>query len=179
MSREFTYIKRDGIERKLVGKIVSRLEDAGFKIARMKKGTISDKLALSLYEDSEEQLRGMGNKTLESTKAKGGDKLVKEIFNTLDPIEIGKQLNSWNRAYATSADVIAMVLEGDDAPARVRKLIGKTDPSLAEKGTIRGDFANDSIYQGNTERRACKNLVHASDPARAETEIKLFEDNFF
>lgn len=179
MSRELTYIKRDGIERKLVGKILSRFEEAGFSIVKIKKGEITKKLAEQLYEDSNAQLQGMGNKTLEAMKAKGGDKLVMDIFKTLNPLKIGKQLNSWNRAYATSSDVIAMILEGEDAPARVRKLIGKTDPPLAERGTIRGDFANDSIYQGNFERRACKNLVHASDPERAELEIKLFEDNFF
>lgn len=177
MSREFSYLKRDALERKLVGEIISRFEKAGLSILKIKKGRISNKLATLLYEDSEEQLNGMGGKTLSSLS----EKEVMGIFGTVKPYEIGKQLNSWNKAYATSADVIALVVEGDgdDVPARVRALIGKTDPAKADKGTIRRDFANDSIYKATVEKRSCRNLVHASDPARAEIEIKLFEENFF
>ena len=177
MGREFSYLKRDTLERKLVGEIIARFEKAGLSIVKMRKGRISPKLADLLYEDSEEQLNGMGGKTLSSLS----EKEVMGIFGTTKPYEIGKQLNSWNKKTATSTEVIAMVLEGpgDDVPARVRTLIGKTDPSKADKGTIRGDYADDSIYKATVEKRSCRNLVHASDPARAELEIKLFEENFF
>ncbi len=72
-----------------------------------------------------------------------------------------------------------MILEGENAVKRVRELIGKTDPSVAEKGTIRGDFANDSILKGNLERRSCRNVIHASDGESAPREIELFEKYFF
>jgi len=60
---------------------------------------------------------------------------------------------------------IPMVLEGDNAIARVRELMGATDPARAAPGTIRKDFA-DSIEA---------NAVHGSDsPASAAFEIPYF-----
>jgi nucleoside-diphosphate kinase len=178
-SKELIFLKPDAIEGKLVGKIIARFEEAGFKIVRMKKNLISKELALLLYPDSKEQLTGMGNKTLTAMSQKGGMEMVTKLFNTTDPFEIGKQLNEWNRKYASSTEVIACILEGEDAANRARALIGKTDPAIADKGTIRGDFSKDSIYQGNMEKRACRNLVHASDAERAPVEIGYFEKYFF
>jgi nucleoside-diphosphate kinase len=61
--------------------------------------------------------------------------------------------------------VILAVLEGPQAFAVVRNLLGATDGRQAAPGTIRGDFGLDPQY----------NLVHASDgPETAEQEIKLF-----
>ena len=179
-SRELIFLKpNDAIKRKLVGKIITRFEESGFNIIRMRKSRISKELAVLLYPDSETQLTGMGNKTIESMSKKVGADAVKKQFGTMDPYKIGIKLNEWNREYASSDDVIACILEGEDAPTRARALIGKTDPALADKGTIRGDFGNDSIYQANLEMRACKNLVHASDAERAEVEIGYFEKYFF
>ncbi|MGC8538529.1 MAG: nucleoside-diphosphate kinase [Candidatus Micrarchaeia archaeon] len=180
MSKELVFAKPDAIERKLVGKILSRFEEQGFNIVKARKGRISKELAQLLYPDSEAQLKGMGEKTLASMSARGEMEKVKEIFNTTEPIEIGKKLNEWNRIYATSADVIAFIFEKEgNAPKMARELIGKTDPSMAAKGTIRGDYGNDSIYQGNIEKRSCRNLVHASDEDRAEVEVGYFEKYFF
>lgn len=179
MDRTLIFMKPDAIERHLVGKILARFEEAGFKIIRVRKNRISHELATLLYPDSNEQLEGMGNKTLKSMSEKGGEKEVMKIFGTIKPFEIGKTLNEWNRKYATSAEVIALILEKDDAANEARKLLGNTDPSKAEKGTIRGDLGEDSIYRGNVEKRACKNLVHASDSQRANVEIAYFEKDFF
>lgn len=55
--------------------------------------------------------------------------------------------------YITSAPVVVMALEGTDAIAAARNTIGKTKPSEADAGTIRGDFA---LEIG-------RNLVHGSD----------------
>ena len=178
-SRELIFIKPDAIERKLVGKIISRFEEIGLVMLKIKKGRISEELAQLLYPDSEVQLGGMGNKTLTSMSQKGGTETVMNLFGTTDPLAIGKQLNEWNRKYAVSTDVIAVILEGDDAANKSRVLIGKTDPSMSDKGTIRGDYGNDSIYQGNMERRACRNLVHASDSETAEGDAANFEKHFF
>ncbi|MFY9463142.1 MAG: nucleoside-diphosphate kinase, partial [Candidatus Sungiibacteriota bacterium] len=50
---------------------------------------------------------------------------------------------------------------------------GKTLPSFAEMGTIRGDFSVDSPVLANDAKRAIRNLVHASgDPDEAAHEIK-------
>lgn len=67
--------------------------------------------------------------------------------------------------YITSAPVVAMVLEGKNAIAAVREMMGATDPQKAAPGTIRGDFGLD----------IGRNVVHGSDsPASAEREIGLF-----
>ena len=74
------------------------------------------------------------------------------------------------RAFMTEGPLIAMVLEGDDAVARVRALHGATDPARADPGTVRADFA-ESVR---------RNAVHASDsPVSAAQEIALwFGDEF-
>lgn len=67
--------------------------------------------------------------------------------------------------FMTSGPVMIQVLEGDDAIARNRELMGATNPQEAEPGTIRADFA-DSIEA---------NAVHGSDgPETARTEISYF-----
>lgn len=67
--------------------------------------------------------------------------------------------------YITSAPVLAMVIEGDDAITVIRKLVGATNPKEADLGTIRGDFGLDTG----------RNIIHASDaPESAEREIALF-----
>jgi nucleoside-diphosphate kinase len=178
--REFSFLKPDAISRGLVGKVISRFEEAGFKIVKVRKGMISSELAELLYPNSKEQLTGMGGNTIKSTIARGeGERELRERYGSTDPYEIGKLVNSWNRKYATSTEVIAMVVEGEDAPTKVRELIGSTDPAAAKKGTVRGDYGEDSIYAANTEKRACRNMVHASDEQRAPVEIELFEEHFF
>lgn len=67
--------------------------------------------------------------------------------------------------FMTSGPIVPMVLEGEDAIAKVRKLMGATDPAKADPGTIRRDHAA-SIE---------KNVVHGSDsPATAGFEIGYF-----
>ncbi len=65
----------------------------------------------------------------------------------------------------TSGPVIVQVLEGENAIARNRELMGATNPAEAAPGTIRADFAN-SIDA---------NAVHGSDsPSSAEREVNYF-----
>jgi len=67
--------------------------------------------------------------------------------------------------YITSAPVVAMVLEGEEAIKRVRMLCGATKIDDALPGTIRGDYATQTQL----------NIIHASDsPESAEREIGLF-----
>lgn len=68
-------------------------------------------------------------------------------------------------AYMTSGPVVVQVLEGDNAIAKNRELMGATNPADAAPGTIRADFA-ESVEA---------NAVHGSDsPASAEREIGYF-----
>lgn len=67
--------------------------------------------------------------------------------------------------YITSAPVVAMVVEGTNAIAVVRSMVGATRPHEAAPGTIRADFG---LEVG-------RNLVHASDgPETAKDEIALW-----
>lgn len=67
--------------------------------------------------------------------------------------------------FVTSGPVVAMVVEGPDAVAGMRQIMGATNPLDAAPGSIRGDFAT-VITQ---------NIVHGSDsPESAEREITLF-----
>lgn len=65
-----------------------------------------------------------------------------------------------------------------DIIQNVRKFIGSTDPSRADKTTIRGRWALDSMEISEKENRCCENLIHASD-SRASfiKEIKIWFDN--
>lgn len=77
--------------------------------------------------------------------------------------------------YLADKPVVAMVLEGKDAVSRVREITGATDPSKAEKGTIRGDLGNDSREKADKERRSIYNLIHASGtPEEAKAELRLW-----
>lgn len=67
--------------------------------------------------------------------------------------------------FMTSGPIVVQVLEGEDAIAKNREVMGATDPADADEGTIRKDFAE------NIEA----NSVHGSDsPENAATEIKFF-----
>jgi len=67
--------------------------------------------------------------------------------------------------FMTSGPVLVQVLEGDDAIAKNRDLMGATNPKEAAPGTIRADFAQ-SIDA---------NAVHGSDsPESAEREVAYF-----
>lgn len=68
-------------------------------------------------------------------------------------------------AFMTSGPVMVQVLEGENAIAKNRELMGATDPKKADAGTIRADFA-DSIDA---------NAVHGSDAAEtAAVEVAFF-----
>ncbi len=67
--------------------------------------------------------------------------------------------------FITSGPIVAMVLEGKNAVALARQVIGATNPSDAAPGTIRGDLAVD----------IGRNVVHGSDsPTSATREIGIF-----
>jgi len=175
MERTLVLIKPDGIERGLVGEIISRFEKNNLKIVAIKSVKVSRELAEKHYLASYEQLTGMGKKTLESSSEKD----VLEIFGTKDPLEIGKKLREWLVEFLSNKMVIAMVLEGENAVSLVRKICGHTNPAKAEKGSIRGDFGIDSIEVANKERRSVRNLVHASgsiEEANREINIWFSED---
>jgi len=67
--------------------------------------------------------------------------------------------------FMTRRPVIALILQGKDVVAKVRELLGPTNPQAADPGTIRGDFGTDSS----------ENICHASDSVEnAQIEISRF-----
>jgi len=70
--------------------------------------------------------------------------------------------------YSMSGPVVAMILEGEDAVGRLRRVIGATDPTKAEPGTVRRDYG-----LGIRE-----NVIHAADsPESADREMRIFFRN--
>jgi len=133
MERTFVMIKPDGVQRRLIGKILQRFEEAGLKIVAMKFLKVTQELAEKHYE-----------------------------------IHKGKPFYESLIKYITSGPVLAMVIEGQNAIERIRKMVGATDPQKAMPGTIRGDFC----------QHIGRNIIHASDAKEtAEKEIKLWFNN--
>ncbi len=80
-------------------------------------------------------------------------------------VHAGKHFYDGLVEFITSGPVAAFALEGPDAIAVVRKLVGKTMPNEAEPGTIRGDLGVSGL----------RNLIHASDaPETAQAELALW-----
>jgi nucleoside-diphosphate kinase len=81
--------------------------------------------------------------------------------------------------FMQSGPVIAFVLEGVEAVACTRKMVGSTYPDQALPGTIRGDFAHMSKAYANEHGVAVANLVHASgniEEAAQEIDVWFSKD---
>ena len=129
--------KTDCVEKSLVGEILNRFENEGFKIRGMKMISLSTEILNEHYSHVADR------------------PFFPEILN-----------------FMQACPIIALALEGENAIARVRELLGPTDSTTAEKGTIRGDFGVDTM----------RNICHASDSQEsASNELKRFfgEDEIF
>ena len=174
MEKTLVLLKPDAVNRGLVGEIVSRFEKAGLKLIAAKMVTPSKDLANKHYPtERREFIEGMGNKTLETYHEAGID--PQADLGTADAHEIGLQIQGWMVDFITSSPVMALVLEGEGAIAKVRELAGHTVPVKADPGTIRADYSDDSPIKANKEKRPILNLVHASgDKTEADFEINLW-----
>lgn len=87
----------------------------------------------------------------------------------------GADIYNTTAEFMQSAPVIALALEGVDAVAKVRKIIGSTFPDQAPPGTIRGDFAHQTKASSEVSGKAVMNLVHASgNSEEAKYEVELW-----
>ena len=130
VEQTLSIIKPDGVQKNLIGEILSRFEKAGLKIVAARMQHLSRQQAEGFYAVHRER----------------------PFFADLV-------------SYMTSGPVMVQVLEGDDAVATNRKIMGATNPADADAGTIRADFA-ESIEE---------NVVHGSDAAdTAAQEIEFF-----
>ena len=89
----------------------------------------------------------------------------KELAERHYGVHKGKKFYESLMLFISSSPVVVLALEGRNAIAIVRKMMGKTFGGDAEPGTLRGDFGVSNSF----------NLVHGSDsPEFAETELALF-----
>lgn len=155
-------LKPDALERRLVGCIIQRYEDAGLEILDIRYWRwVREEMIRRHYPDSMAMAIAMKAQTT--------------VEGITDLEAYGLEVLQWLHRYVTRGPVIALKLGGEDAIGTVRRVTGFTDPSTAEKGTIRGDFGIDSLRRSTEERRACENLIHASgNPEEAEAELALW-----
>jgi nucleoside-diphosphate kinase len=127
--RTLFIVKPDGVERKLIGEIISRFEYRGFNILELKMFTFTKQMAEEFY-------------SVHNTKPFFGE-LV---------------------SFITSGNVVAAIVEGNNAIATTRMMIGSTKSFDAAPGTIRGDYG-----LGISD-----NIIHASDSKESfEKEIAV------
>ena len=160
-------IKPDGVQRNLIGEIVKRYEQIGLKLVAVKMLVPSDKHIEEHYNLDPMWKKNVGEKSIEGYKKKG----IKPPSE--DPMVIANQVIEVLKRYVSSGPVIAMVWQGAHAVKIVRKITGGTEPFSSDVGTIRGDFVLDSYEMADKDKRAIRNLIHASGSVKeAEDEIQ-------
>jgi nucleoside-diphosphate kinase len=170
--RTLVLVKPDGVQRALVGEIISRFEKKGLKMVAMKMVWPDRDMAQKHYDMPESDKILLGERTLASYKEKGVD--LKKT-----PVEIAENVQKRLVKYLTTGPVVALVIEGAHAIQHVRKVRGATNPLAADIGTITADYTIDSYFLSDPDERAIRNLVHASgSPEEASREISLwFKDS--
>lgn len=166
--RSLVIIKPDGVQRSLIGEILSRFERTGLKFVAMKMLVPKADQCWNHYHKDEEWFLSKGNRITDDRKTQG-------LSIDKEPIEYGKDIIQANVDFFTSGPVMAMVIEGNAAVAIVKKLVGGTEPTTSDVGTIRGDLTVDSYALSSIDNRAVRNLIHCSDsPEEAEREIAIW-----
>ena len=142
VQKSLVVFKPDTVQRGVVGEILSRFERVGLKIVATKMIAPNKEHYYKHYEEIGQMVTRRGEHAFEVT---------------LDMMIQGP--------------VIAMVFEGVEAIALIRKLVGPTEPKSAAPGTIRGDFSHMSFGYADDANKGIPNLIHASgDEEEAETQ---------
>lgn len=143
MERTLVILKPDAIQRGIVGEIITRFEHVGLKIIAAKMLQPDYDHYYHHYENIGKMISRRGQKAFDVTLA-----------------------------MMQNGPVLAIVLEGVEAVAQVRKMSGTTEPKAALPGTIRGDYAHISFAYADQVAMGIPNLLHASgDVGEAEQEI--------
>ena len=162
-------IKPDGIQRSLVGEIISRFERSGLKLVGFKMIVPDSVFIEKHYLVNPNWKTITGAKSIEAYKKQGKNPPYQE------PEAAGNFILNKMKEYLSSSPVIAIVLQGVHSVGIVRKLVGSTEPLTSDVGTIRGDLTIDSYELADADQRAVRNLVHASGSVEeAEKEIILW-----
>lgn len=167
--RTLVVIKPDGIQRSLIGRIITYYERTGLKLVGMKMLLVTPDFVEKHYLIDPDWKRKVGEKSIKAYREKG---LTPPTEN---PEEAGERVLAKLKKYICSGPVIAMVWQGMHAVGIVRKITGSTEPLTSDVGTIRGDLTIDSYEVSDTDGRAIRNLIHASGTVEeAEKEIALW-----
>ena len=170
--RTFVMFKPDTVQRSLIGELFKRIERTGLKCVGLKMFIeTDDKRLFEHYNKDDEWFMTKGTRIVEDLKEQG-------LEATKEPIEYGKDIIRANAKFMMAAPLVAMVWEGNQAGAVVKKVVGSTEPATSDVGTIRGDYTVDSYSHAAYEDRAVRNLIHCTDPddgpEEAEREINLW-----
>lgn len=160
--RTFVILKPDTIQRGLVGEIIQRFERIGLKIVGMKMHMADEAKLWEHYNKDDAWFLKKGLKIAENRKGLG-------LPVDKEPIEYGRDIIGVVVKYMRAGPVVSLVLEGNQAANVVKRIVGGTEPTTADSGTIRGDFAIDSYYLCDVDgSRGLRNLVHCTDLADGE-----------
>lgn len=159
--RTYVMIKPDGVKKGLIGEIIKRFEQRDLKIVALEMFQPTHDEIDNHYSKDPVWVTRLGEKTLSTYDKYGFDALAD--FGTTEAKKIGPEIRKWLIDYMISAPLVKIVVEGVHAVDMVRKIAGPTFPYLADMGTIRGDFSNDSPALANVEKRAVANILHASE----------------
>jgi nucleoside-diphosphate kinase len=160
--RTFVILKPDAVQRSLVGEIIKRFERIGLKIVAMKMHMVNEETLWSHYNKDDAWYQKKGERIIENKKQLG-------LPVDKPALEYGKDIIRAMVHYMCAGPVVSLVIEGNNAQAVVKRLVGGTEPATADTGTIRGDFAIDSYFLCDTDgSRGMRNLIHCTDPADGE-----------
>ncbi len=166
--RSFVIVKPDGVQRGLMGEILRRIERTGLKVVAVKFLVPKEEQCWDHYHKEDDWFLSKGARITADREAQG-------LPIEKEPIEYGKDIIRANVNFFTSGPVLALVIEGNQSVAIVKKLVGGTEPSTSDVGTIRGDYTIDSYALSSIDNRAVRNLIHCSDkPEEAEREIAIW-----
>lgn len=166
----FVILKPDTMQRSLIGEIVNRIERTGLKLVAMKMVQADEDTLMKHYGKDDAWYVEKGTKRIGLIKASG-----KEVDPNRAPIEFGKDIIRGVVRYMQASPVVAMVWQGNQAVAVVKKIVGTTDPTTSDVGTIRGDYQLDSYTLSDAEQRGIRNLIHCSDKVEeASREISIW-----
>lgn len=166
--RTLVILKPDAVQRSLMGEIIRRIERTGLKFVGFKFVVPTEDQCWKHYAKDEAWFLAKGIRIVENRKEQGLP-LEKEA------IEYGRDIILANVKFFTAGPVLAMVIEGNQSVAIVKKLVGGTEPTTSDVGTIRGDFTVDSYDIAGLDTRSVRNLIHCSDsPEEAQREIQLW-----
>ncbi len=168
IERTLVLVKPDGVQRALIGKVISRLEGVGLKAIAMKMVKPDRELVGNHYIADQKWFEDTGNRTLQSYKERG-------IESKETAVEVATRIRNYLIESLADKPIVAIVFEGNEAISVTRKIVGSTEPRKADPSTIRGSLSADSYEMADKRKEPVRNIVHASEDRKtADREIGVW-----